>query len=175
MSLQLKVRAERPADLASIRALNLAAFGQPDEAEIVDGVRGTADWIDGGSLVAETAEGEIVGHLLLSLGRLAPDDGNPAPIWLLGPVAVLPRWQRQGVGRALMHAAIDLATEREQPLICLVGHATYYPRFGFEPARRLGIEPPAGWSDSHWLALRLPAWQPELRGRVAYPPAFGID
>jgi putative acetyltransferase len=50
----------------------------------------------------------------------------------------------------------------------------YYPRFGFEPARALGLEPPADWPDDHWLALRLSTWTPDLRGRIAYPPAFSI-
>jgi putative acetyltransferase len=174
--MQVQVRAERPADVARIRQVNLAAFDEPDEADIVDGIRGTDDWIEGGSLVAETGAAEIVGHLLLSRGWLRPTGvGEPGPIWLLGPVAVVPEAQGQGVGSALMHAAIDLATERRQPLVCLLGHATYYPRFGFEPARRLGIEPPVAWADSHWLALRLPGWRADLRGKVAYPPAFGID
>ena len=54
---------------------------------------------------------------------------------MLGPVAVAPERQRQGIGNALMKAAIALATSRAQPVICLLGHASYYPRFGFEPAR----------------------------------------
>jgi len=63
----------------------------------------------------------------------------------------------------------------EEPLICLLGHASYYPRFGFEPARSLGIEPPVAWPDEAWQALRLPAWTPDLRGTARYAAAFGID
>jgi putative acetyltransferase len=91
---------------------------------------------------------------------------------MVGPVAVVPDRQRQGIGSALMHAAIGLATERGEPVLCLLGHADYYPRFGFEPARGIGIEAPRPWRDANWLALRLPAWSPDIRGVARFPPAF---
>lgn len=170
---EVRVRAEADGDAAAIRAVNEAAFGRPIEAGIVDAIRGTDRWIDGGSLVAETPDGNVVGHLLLSEGELVAEGGGPPQrIWMVGPVAVRPEWQRRGIGAALMHAAIALATERMQPLLCLLGHDTYYPRFGFEPARRLGIEPPRPWPDANWMALRLPAWNPCFRGMAHFPPAF---
>jgi len=135
-------------------------------------IRGTDRWIDGGSLVAETADGEIVGHLLLSEGDLVAPDCSVRRIWMVGPVAVTPSRQRQGIGGALMRAAISFAIGRGQPLLCLLGHASYYPRFGFEPARNLGPEPPQPWPDEHWMAVRLPAWRPTLLGTARYPPAF---
>lgn len=139
----------------------------------MDGIRGTDRWIDGGSLVAEDEQGGLVGHLLLSEGDLVRPAGTEHRIWMVGPVAVLPAAQRRGVGAALMHAAIALATERGQPLLCLLGHADYYPRFGFEPARSIGVEPPQPWPDESWMALRLPAWTPDLRGTARFAPAFG--
>ena len=57
----------------------------------------------------------------------------------------------------------------------LLGHATYYPRFGFESARGIGIEPPGPWSDEHWMALRLPGWTAGQKGTMRYPAAFDID
>jgi predicted N-acetyltransferase YhbS len=71
-----------------------------------------------------------------------------------------------------MHAAIELATERGEPLLCLLGHASYYPRFGFERARSIGIEAPRPWPDANWMALRLPAWDPSVRGTARFPEAF---
>jgi putative acetyltransferase len=172
------IRSEQPGDEPAIRALNDVAFGGPVEGGIVDAIRGTADWIDGGSMVAvrPDAPGLIVGHVLLSLGRLIGDDGSQRPIWMVGPVAVSPDLQRHGIGGALMRAAIQLATDRDQPLLVLLGHADYYPRFGFEPARSIGILPPnPAWSDPHWMALRLPAWAPDLRGTAQFAPAFPLD
>jgi putative acetyltransferase len=174
VNLNPTIRPEEPGDVDAIRSLNDAAFGGPTEGRIVDEVRGTDRWVEGGSLVAVDASGRLVGHLLLSEGDLVADSGTRR-IWMLGPVAVAPNAQRRGVGAALMRAAIDLAVSRSQPVICLVGHADYYPRFGFEPARRLGIEPPRPWSDDHWLALRLPAWDPSLRGVARFAPAFPTD
>ncbi len=75
-----------------------------------------------------------------------------------------------------MRRAIGAAVGRAEPLIALLGHEDYYPRFGFEPARALGLEPPAAaWGDRHWMALRLPAWTPDLRGIVHFPPAYPLD
>jgi len=166
------VRPERPEDLDRIREINDAAFGEPSETEIIDGIRGTDRWIEGGSLVAEAGEGALVGHILLSEGDLVADDETIRRIWMVGPVAVVPEQQRQGVGGALMRVAIDLATERGEPVLCLLGHASYYPRFGFEPARPIGIEAPRPWPDANWMALRLPAWDPAVRGLARFPRAF---
>ena len=168
------IRAERPADADAIRRINDAAFGKRAEGRIVDRVRRSERWIVGGSLVAESEDDALVGHALMSEGDLDPGAGAGATrrIWLLGPVAVVPERQRQGIGGALVRAAIALATERGQPVLCVLGHAAYYPRFGFQPARPLGIRPPRPWPDESWMALRLPGWSPSLRGVACYPPAF---
>jgi putative acetyltransferase len=168
------VRPEQPSDIDTIREINAAAFGRPDEGQVVDDIRGTDHWIDDGSLVAQEADGTIVGHLLLSEGDLLADDGRVVRrIWMVGPVAVQPSHQRRGVGSALMNAAIEFATERGEPVLVLLGHDTYYPRFGFEPARSIGIEAPRPWRDANWMALRLPAWDESIRGVGTFPPAFG--
>jgi putative acetyltransferase len=166
------VRPETEADVARIGAINEAAFGGPVEAGIVAAIRGTDRRIVDGSLVAEDAAGDVVGHVLLSVGDLIAEDGTVRPIWVLGPVSVVPEQQGRGVGAALMRAAIEVARGHRQPLICLLGHATYYPRFGFEPARAIGILPPAPYRDESWMALRLPGWTPVMRGTVRFPPAF---
>ena len=166
------VRPERPGEEAAVRAVNDAAFDDVAESAIVDGIRGTDRWIEGGSLVAEDPVGALVGHVLLSEGDLDRGDGSVRRIWMVGPVAVVPDRQGQGIGGELMRAAIAFATGRKQPVLCLVGHATYYPRFGFEPGRAIGIEPPGPWPDLNWLVLRLPAWDPSWRGIARFPPAF---
>jgi putative acetyltransferase len=173
--IEVRIRPETAADAIRIHEINDAAFGGPVEGGIVDAVRGTDRWIDGGSLVAEAPDGELIGHLLLSRGDLVGPDGGIRPLWVLGPVAVLPDHQGRGVGAALMRAAIDVARRAHQPLVCLLGHATYYPRFGFEPARRIGIEAPRPWRDESWMALRLPGWTPALRGTAHFPPEFPED
>jgi predicted N-acetyltransferase YhbS len=66
----------------------------------------------------------------------------------LGPIAVLPAWQRRGVGSALMRAALAKAEAAGLSAVVLLGHKEYYPRFGFQPARAQGLHPPAAWPDA---------------------------
>lgn len=172
--LSVTVRAERREDHAAIRALHDAVFGQPDEGEIVDGIRGTADAIEGGSLVALDGNGAVIGHLLASRGFIVGSDGTERAVWMLGPFSVRADLQGRGVGARLMREQIALATRRGVPLICLLGHAAYYPRFGFVPARSMGIEPPGPWPDEDWQALKLPSYSSELRGVARYPKAFNV-
>ena len=121
------------------------------------------------------AAGAVLGHLLLSPCRVEDDDGEEvATVLAVGPVAVRPAVQLRGVGSALMHAATALALARGVPALVLLGHPDYYVRFGFEPARGVGLQPPAeAWPDHVWLARRLPAWDESMRGTVRYPDAFG--
>jgi putative acetyltransferase len=56
--------------------------------------------------------------------------------------------------------------------VLVLGHPTYYPRFGFEPAAPLGLEPPREFGEA-WMAVKLTAYDPAIRGRVVFPPAFG--
>ena len=172
--LAVSIRLEAPGDEPGVRDVELAAFGGPEEAEIVDRIRMEAPdgWL---SLVAADAAGEIVGHLLLSPCPVEDDAGTVgATVLAIGPVAVRPSAQRRGVGAELMYAAMSLAMARGAPALVLLGHADYYPRFGFEPARGVGLQPPADeWPDHVWMARRLPAWDESMRGTVRYPEAFG--
>lgn len=170
----ITIRLEAPGDEPGVRAVELAAFTGPEEADTVDRVRVEAPpgWQ---SLVAVRDGGEIVGHLLMTPCPVESDDGAVvAEVLAIGPVAVLPSVQFRGVGSALMRASMGLAIARSAPAVVLLGHPSYYPRFGFSPARAIGLQPPAAaWPDAAWLARRLPAWSDGIRGTVRYPEAFG--
>lgn len=171
--LEVTIRKEREGDADAIHLLVEAAFGRDLEARIVDDVRGTADWYADGSLVAIDAKREIVGHVLLSRGRLVGSDGSETEVGVIGPVGVDPLVQKRRVGTQLMRRAISAGVQRHLPVICLLGHPTYYPRFKFQPARAQGFDPPnSKWPDEAWMALRLPDWTPSLRGLVHFPSAF---
>jgi predicted N-acetyltransferase YhbS len=172
--LAVTVRLERATDRDAIRALHDLVFDEPDEGEIVDSVRGTADAVEGGSLVAVDRGGALIGHLLATRGFVVGEDGTRRAVWMFGPFAVRADVQGRGVGARLMRETIDRATKRGVPLICLLGHASYYPRFGFVSARSLGIEPPQPWDDEHWQALKLPAYKADIRGTARYAPAFNV-
>jgi putative acetyltransferase len=172
--LAVSVRPERASDRDAIRALHELVFEEPDEGEIVDAIRGTADAVEGGSIVALDKSGALIGHLLASRGFIVGSDGTRRAVWMLGPFAVRADLQGRGVGARLMREQINRATKRGVPLICLLGHASYYPRFGFVSARSMGIEPPQPWDDEHWQALKLPAYSSDYKGTASYAEPFNV-
>ena len=159
----------RPAaedDRAAIRAVHESAFETSLEAAIAEALHDSGD--ERISLVALVA-GAVVGHVVLSAGLV-----EDTVVLCLGPIGVRPEMQRAGVGTALMQAAIAAASEADAGLVVLLGHPWYYPRFGFEPAYPLGLE--CKWTDeAPWMALRLPRYDPRLRGFVRFPAAFDAD
>lgn len=162
------VRTERAGDADRVRAVHLAAFGRPDEAALVDALRGDAAWVPELSLVADD-DGEIVGHLLMTVAALEP---GPGTVLLLGPVGVLPARQGRGVGGALIREGLRRARTTRHCLVVLLGHPDYYPRFGFRPARELGVDCPLAAPADAWMALRLPAHDGCARGTVRWAAPF---
>lgn len=165
----LSIRAETPSDRDAIRDLTAAAFGRELEARILDAIRESENFVPELSLVADQ-EGEVVGHVVLSYVGL---DANPRRLLELGPLSVVPEHQGKGIGSALTREALRLADERDEPLVLLVGHPTYYPRFGFRPAHELGLAPPDDDIPAEaFMAIPLRAYDPTLKGRVVFSPAF---
>lgn len=162
----LTLRPEAPGDAEAITRVHRAAFGKDAEPRIVERLRADRDLLLDESLVAEE-DGTVVGHVALSRGDL---DGRPAVA--LGPIGVVPERQRGGVGAALMEASIERARRAGESVIVLLGHPWYYPRFGFVPARRLGIRPSFEVGDEFFMALELRPGGACRGGAFTYPPAF---
>jgi len=163
----IEVRPERAEDRDAIRRVHRAAFAPSEiEAALVDELRDAGDLAPELCLVA-LRDGDLVGHVAISRATL---DGAGA--LGLGPIGVLPAAQRSGVGGALMRAVLAAAAETDWPLIALLGHAEYYPRFGFEPAEALSVLPPFAVESRYWMAYRLPAYHAGLRGTFRYADAF---
>ncbi|AUG75979.1 acetyltransferase [Kitasatospora sp. MMS16-BH015] len=158
-------RVELPEDAPATRRVHMAAFPGPDEADLVDALRRDPAWLPALSVVAVEEGGLVVGHALLT--RLQVGDG-----WALAlaPVAVAPEWQRKGVGRQLVLAALAAAAEADERLVVVVGDQRYYTRFGFTPAFERGIT--ADFPPEHVHALALV--EGELpQGHCRYPEPFG--
>ena len=133
----MEIRREQPQDEDGIRAVNDLAFGQPDEGAVIDTLRRSYD--DLLSLVA--VEGErVVGHILFSPVQLEAQDGRLIRGMGLAPLAVLPEFQRRGIGGLLTRAGLDFLRKTPCPFVIVLGHADYYPRFGFERASAHGLQ-----------------------------------
>ena len=131
------VRPGTPADHAAVHDIVAQAFGQEDEARLVEALRGIEGFDPRLSLVAEIA-GAIAGHILFTAIGIV-DGGTSTPAQALAPVAVAPAWQRRGIGTVLIHAGLDVCRELGHGIVVVLGHAAYYPRFGFEAAGIHGI------------------------------------
>ncbi|GJM45352.1 MAG: N-acetyltransferase [Gemmatimonadota bacterium] len=129
------VRSEEPGDFAAIRQVTDRAFGQPAEGRLVDRLRGRVHpWI---SLVKER-QGRVLGHVLFTPVTLDRGEHQQDAL-ALGPMSVDPDHQQQGIGTQLVRAGLDFCRERGHELVFVLGHPTYYPRFGFVPTVQFGI------------------------------------
>ncbi|HUY99361.1 MAG TPA: N-acetyltransferase [Thermomicrobiaceae bacterium] len=165
------IRAETAADRAAIHEVNALAFGREAEAGLVDAIRDSPEFIPELSLVAEW-DGRVAGHVLFSRIVIRTADSD-VPALTLAPVAVRPEAQNQGVGTALVREGLERARALGHRIVVVIGHPTYYPRFGFAPARPQGLEAPFPIADPPFMALALvPGALDGVRGTVVYPPAF---
>ena len=165
----ITIREEQPQDIKIIHDLNKRAFGQTQEADLVDRLRQTCD--DLLSLVA-LIENEVVGHILFT-PVVVEGEQEVLQGMALAPMAVLPEYQRQGIGSELVRNGIEKLNKRQCPFIIVLGHAEYYPRFGFEPASRYGIRSEWEVPDEAFMILFLGEF--EMQGGVAlarYRPEF---
>lgn len=162
----MQIRSERPGDAGAIHALTRAAFAEAPhsshtEQYIVDALRAAGALAV--SLVAEDADG-IVGHVAVSPVQLS--DGSPG--WYgLGPISVAPGRQGQGIGGALMRAAVEVLRARGANGCVLLGDPGYYGRFGFRAEPRLRL---AGVPAEYFQALLLQGGWPDAE--VEYHAGF---
>lgn len=162
-------RPEQPGDEAAIRAVLEAAFDTATEADLVDVLRAGGDLVPELCLVAEQG-GEVVGYIAFSRARLG--EGGPE-ILALAPMAVLPERQNAGIGYELVSEALQRAERTDYPLVVVLGHPDYYPRFGFDPASAYGVACPYdGVPPKAWMAYTLPSYEPGVAGTVKYADAF---
>lgn len=164
--MSIGVRAAVEADAAAIRAVLLAAFPTPLEADLVEALLRDGDVT--ASLVAEDA-GAVVGHVLTS--RMAAEaDDRPLRAVGLAPLAVLPGRQLEGIGGTLVRAAIEAARADGEEIVFLLGEPGYYRRFGFSAAAAAPFASP--YAGPFFMAILLAERPAPRAGTAAYAPAF---
>ena len=165
----LKIRPETPEDEASIRQVNEEAFGQKEEAEIIEKLRNRG--VLTLSLVA-VQDGSIIGHIAFSLVKVESERSTFEAI-TLAPMAVLPGYQSKGIGSQLVRAGLEKCRHLGHEVVFVLGHPDYYPRFGFVLAKPKGIECEFEVPDEAWMVLELR--EGALAGRqgtVRFQPEF---
>ena len=132
----IEIRKEKQKDYDKIRIVNDRAFGQPDEGRIVDKLRESCKEIV--SLVA-VSDNEIIGHIFFSTVTIETPTGLIKGMGL-APMAVLPEFQNRGIGSMLVKEGLRIIENMSCPFVIVLGHETYYPRFGFERASKFGLK-----------------------------------
>ena len=166
------IRPENPNDLEAIAEVNRLAFGQEAEAILVDLLRKSDAFVPELSLVA-IADDKVIGHILFSEVVIVDANQNEFPSLALAPMAVLPAFQRKGIGGQLVKAGLEKAKALKYKSVIVLGHEHYYPKFGFEPAERWGIRPPFEVPANVFMAIELvPGGLKGVSGTVRYPKEF---
>jgi len=169
MKPELTIRPESSADLEAITEVTIAAFATLEisghtEQFIIEALRAACALTV--SLVA-VLDGRVIGHIAFS--PVAMSDGSPD--WYgVGPLSVLPAYQRQGIGKALLEAGVSRLKSLNAAGCCLVGHPEYYRKFGFANTPVLVLE---GVPAEFFMALVLAGKLPQ--GSVIFHDAFRAD
>lgn len=148
-----------------------AEFTDNDEHNLVKRLRSSDEFIKELSLIAEI-DNKIIGHILLSKA-LIKDVNKDIETLALAPLAVLPEYQSNGIGKKLINEAIEKAKSLGYKSIVVLGHENYYPKFGFKKASNYGIKAPFDVPDEAYMVLELlPNALNEVNGVVEYSQAF---
>jgi predicted N-acetyltransferase YhbS len=172
----LKIRQETPDDYQSVFSLTEQAFremkfSKQDEQFLVERLRTSEAFIPELSLVAEL-DGQVVGHILLTKMTIRSDDRG-YPTLCVAPVSVLPAFQCQGIGGSLIKEAHRVAREMGYETVVLIGHPTYYPRFGYRVAGHYGISFPfEAPAECCMVAELVPGALEGVSGLVEHPKEF---
>lgn len=170
----ITIRSEISEDYNKIYEINKQAFGGEVEARLVNNLRKTEGFIPQLSLVA-IKDGKILGHILFSIVHIQTG-AKKVPILALAPMAVLPKYQNQGIGSSLVKEGLRKCKDMKFQAVVLVGHPEYYPRFGFTPANKKGLKLPfEAPSDAFMVYELVPDALKGVDGTIVYPAEFAEE
>src|SRR5262245_32434944 len=165
------IRHETPEDIPAIHHIHTAAFGRPNEADLVDTLR-QHDALTISLFAIQ--DGRLVGHIALSPVTITSSTGTMEALGL-APMAVLPAYQRRGIGSQLVEAGLTACHHTPSGVVVVLGHPRYYPRFGFTPAKPLGIVWEHNAPEEAFMVKEIQegAWA-QTHGVVKYRPEFAM-
>jgi len=177
----IRLRREEPADFRVVEALTREAFWvnsgvhDTDEHYLAHMLRQSPDFVPELDIVAEIG-GRLAGNVMFSRARVICPDGREVHVLNFGPLSVLPAFQNQGVGRAIMNYAIAEARRLGYRAIVFFGHPDYYPRLGFRRAVEFGITTKGGATlDPHMAMELVPGALADATGYFQESSVFDMD
>ena len=164
MSKEFKLREYRPSDLPALEPLYRSAFPDEDLLPLVHKLLGGTQLVQSAVCAVED---EIAGHIIFTMCELAP---QPANVALLGPLCVLPAYQKQGLGSDLVREGVENLSRKGTRLVLVLGDPAYYGRLGFKPDTKIAppYPMPEEWKDA-WQSLMFPGEVDQLRGELRVP------
>lgn len=168
------IRKEEQKDYEAIylmvkEAFDSAEHSDGNEHHLVNALRSGKAYIPELSLIAEI-DGKIVGHIMFTKARV-----ENHTVLALAPLSVLPEYQRQGIGTALIKEGHRIANELAYAYSVVLGSDEYYSRAGYLPAENFGINPPFDVPSINFMAYKLKEEAPAIKGVLRYAEEFGIE
>lgn len=173
VKIMITVRKEREKDYAEIYTVVKEAFASAEHAdgneqELVDELRRSEAFIPELSLVAVEGD-KIVGHIMFTKNRIGDTEQLT-----LAPLAILPEYQRMGIGKALINAGHEVARRLGYDYSVVIGSNVYYPKLGYRQAKDFGITFSGEIPDENFMAIHLQGQNDQCPGAVIYPKEFGL-
>lgn len=168
------IRQETPKDYDAVYTVVKTAFERAEhsdgnEQELVNALRKSSSYIPELSLVAEI-DGKVVGYIMFTKVHI---EQNVA--LALAPLAVLPEYQKQGIGKELIKEGHKRAAQLGYGYSVVLGSETYYPQMGYLPAKQFHITPPFDVPDPNYMVYPLNKNSNKVKGTVIYAKEFGIN
>jgi len=167
----ITLRHETKNDYPAITRVNDLAFGRKAEGNLIKQLRNKNTFVPELSIIAEYNK-QVVGHMLFTLVEITNEHKSHQTL-TLAPMAVIPEYQKKSIGKLMIVFGLQEARELGHRSVIVVGHPSYYPKFGFVPASKWNISSPFPAPEEAFMALELQTGSLSgIDGRVVFPPEF---